>query len=137
MQRAHPNHDTISVRRIPAPHSAPLHHAPASRATNHGHAVEKNEAAKKLGIRITQGWGLSETTCAVCGVPTEQKPSIGNVVVLMPRSEVMPVGDEEREAGRREAGRRERDEAYTRGRQIAAEYRKSSEATGRRLGVSG
>lgn len=83
------------------------------------HEVEQN-----FGIRITQGWGLSETTCAVTGVPTEDKPPEGSVGVLMPQSEVMLVDDDGKEV---EIG--ERGELYVRGPQIAIGYWKNEAAT--------
>lgn len=82
------------------------------------------EVEKKLGIRITQGWGLSETTCAVTGVPTECQPPEGSVGVLMPRSEVMLVDDDGKEVRRNERG-----ELYVRGPQIAKGYWRNPQAT--------
>jgi acyl-CoA synthetase (AMP-forming)/AMP-acid ligase II len=84
----------------------------------------QNEVEKKLGIRVTQGWGLSETTCAVCGVPTESTPPQGSVGVLMSGSEVMLVDDDGKEV---EEG--ERGELYVRGPQVAKGYWQNEEAT--------
>lgn len=82
----------------------------------------QHEVEKKLGIRITQGWGLSKTTCAVTGVPTESRPPEGSVGVLMPRSEVMLVDDDGKKVGIGERG-----ELYVRGPQIAIGYWKNEE----------
>lgn len=83
------------------------------------HEVERN-----LGIRITQGWGMSETTCAVCGVPTGYQAPQGTIGLLKPNSEVKFIDDEGNEVPVGKEG-----ELYVRGPQIAIGYWKNEEAT--------
>jgi len=85
----------------------------------------QHEVERKFGIRVTQGWGLSETTCAVTGVPTECQPPQGSIGVLMPHSEVMLVDDGGKEIHDRGA----RGELYVKGPQIAKGYWRNAEAT--------
>jgi len=84
----------------------------------------QHEVESKLGIRITQGWGMSETTCAVAGVPTECNPPPGSIGLVKPNTEVMFVDDNGNEVPIGKEG-----EIYVRGPQIAIGYWKNEEAT--------
>jgi len=88
------------------------------------HAIER-----KFKVRVTQGWGLSETTCAATGVPWDKEPLTGSVGMLLPSTEVRLVDDEGREVGVGERG-----EVYVRGPQIAVGYWGNEKATAETFG---
>ncbi|KIW28201.1 uncharacterized protein PV07_07881 [Cladophialophora immunda] len=80
--------------------------------------------SKKFNVRITQGWGMTETTCAVSGIPYYEKSRTGSVGVVMPNTEVKIITDDGREASIGEAG-----ELYVRGPQVCLGYWKNPQAT--------
>ncbi|KAF2100697.1 4-coumarate-CoA ligase [Rhizodiscina lignyota] len=83
------------------------------------HAIER-----KLNVRVTQGWGLSETTFAATGVPTGMQPLTGSSGLLLPSTELRLIDDDGKEVGVGERG-----EAYVRGPQIAKGYWRNEKAT--------
>jgi 4-coumarate--CoA ligase len=93
-----------------------------------GAAPLKNElqaaVQEKFSVRITQGWGMTETTCAATGVPWWEKQRSDSVGIIMPNTEVKLLDDDGREVGVGERG-----ELYVRGPQIAMGYWRNEEAT--------
>ncbi|KAK5051345.1 hypothetical protein LTR84_002997 [Exophiala bonariae] len=80
--------------------------------------------SKKFNVRITQGWGMTETTCAATGVPYYENHRTGSVGILMPNTEVKLVTDDGQYAAIGESG-----ELYVRGPQIAIGYWRNEQAT--------
>ncbi|KIX01159.1 uncharacterized protein Z518_08884 [Rhinocladiella mackenziei CBS 650.93] len=80
--------------------------------------------SNKFNVRITQGWGMTETTCAATGVPYYEKHRTGSVGVVMPNTEVKMITEEGKEAGIGERG-----ELYVRGPQICLGYWRNKQAT--------
>ncbi|KAF1809941.1 4-coumarate-CoA ligase [Eremomyces bilateralis CBS 781.70] len=91
--------------------------APLSRELHH--AIEN-----KLNVRVTQGWGMSETTCAGTGVPYHKEPITGSVGLLLPNTVVKLVDD----AGK-EVKLGERGELLVQGPQVALGYWGNKKAT--------
>lgn len=80
--------------------------------------------SRKFNVRITQGWGMTETTCAASGVPYYERHRTGSVGVVMPNTEVKMITEEGKEASTGEAG-----ELYVRGPQICLGYWRNQQAT--------
>lgn len=80
--------------------------------------------ARKFNVRITQGWGMTETTCAATGVPYYEEHRTGSVGVVMPNTEVKMMTEEGTEASVGQRG-----ELYVRGPQIALGYWRNPQAT--------
>jgi 4-coumarate--CoA ligase len=86
--------------------------------------------SKKFNVRITQGWGMTETTCAATGVPYYEEHRTGSVGVVMPNTEVKMIMEDGREAPVGERG-----ELYVRGPQVALGYWRNPEATRETFGA--
>lgn len=80
--------------------------------------------SKKFNVRITQGWGMTETTCAATGVPYYENHRTGSVGVLMPNTEAKLITEDGKYASVGEGG-----ELYVRGPQIALGYWRNAQAT--------
>ncbi|EXJ61682.1 hypothetical protein A1O7_02111 [Cladophialophora yegresii CBS 114405] len=80
--------------------------------------------SRKFNVRITQGWGMTETTCAATGVPYYEKHRTGSVGVVMPNTEVKMITEDGKEASVEEPG-----ELYVRGPQICLGYWRNQQAT--------
>jgi 4-coumarate--CoA ligase len=80
---------------------------------------------EKFGLKVVQGWGSTETTCAVCfhregcGIPS------GSVGLILPNTEIKLINDEGREVGLLGTP----GEAYVRGPQMALGYWRNEEAS--------
>lgn len=83
------------------------------------HAIER-----KLNVRVTQGWGMSETSFAGTGVPRDREPLTGSSGMLLPSTELRLIDDDGKEVGYGERG-----EMYVRGPQVAKGYWRNEQAT--------
>jgi 4-coumarate--CoA ligase len=86
--------------------------------------------SQKFNVRITQGWGMTETTCAATGVPYSEEHRTGSVGVVMPNTEVKMITEDGREASIGEKG-----ELYVKGPQVALGYWRNAEATRETFGA--
>lgn len=84
----------------------------------------ESRVSKKFNVRITQGWGMTETTCAATGVPYYENHRTGSVGVLMPNTQAKLITDDGKLASIGESG-----ELYVRGPQITLGYWRNEEAT--------
>jgi len=84
------------------------------------------EVSRRFNIRIGQGWGMTETTCAGIMLPfSEEDDGSGTIGVLMANTEAKLVDDE----GKEVTAEGERGELCVRGPQILKEYWKNETAT--------
>lgn len=107
----------------------------------------QNEAQRRLGVQVIQGWGMTEVTCCGCLVPGGVPDERGSVGVLAPGTEGMLVDEEGREVEAEEeqeqgegkgSGRRTaRGELWVRGPQVMLRYWRNEAATRETLGPDG
>lgn len=101
----------------------------------------QNEAQRRLGVQVIQGWGMTEVTCCGSLVPGGVPDERGSVGVLAPGTEGMLVDEEGREAEAEEeggeGGGRRRGELWLRGPQVMLRYWRNEAATRETLGEDG
>lgn len=79
----------------------------------------------KLGARITQAYGATETTCGLMCAPWSfREVPIGSVGLILPNTEIKLLDDDGRDVGIGERG-----EIYARGPQIALGYWRNEKST--------
>ena len=84
----------------------------------------QNECTDRFDVRIGQGWGMTELTCAGTSVPEGPQDTTGSVGVLMPRCEAKLVDERGNEVPRGERG-----EIYIRGPNVTPGYWRNEKAT--------
>ncbi|KAF2429041.1 4-coumarate-CoA ligase [Tothia fuscella] len=82
----------------------------------------QNRATDQLRVVVSQGWGMTEPTCAGFIMPGMAKDMTGSIGYLLPNTEALLVDDGEKEVV--QAG-----ELWVRGPQIMREYWKNPQAT--------
>jgi acyl-CoA synthetase (AMP-forming)/AMP-acid ligase II len=92
----------------------------------------QNDITRRFGIRVTQGWGMTETTCGAMHVPFSADDDSGSVGPLDPNMECKLLDEEGREVGPGEPG-----EIVIRGPQICLGYWKNEVATKESLSSDG
>lgn len=80
--------------------------------------------SRKLNVRVTQAWGMTETTCAAMGVPAKGDSPAGSVGMLLPNTRVKLITEEGKEANIGEKG-----DMYVKGPQVTMGYWHNEEAT--------
>jgi 4-coumarate--CoA ligase len=86
----------------------------------------QNEVSQRFKLSITQGWGMTETTCAALHVPGDVLDDSGSVGYLDPNTEAKLVDDDGREVTK--VGMP--GEWYVRGPQMCMGYWRNEKATG-------
>jgi len=84
----------------------------------------QNEITKRFGIRVTQGWGMTEVTCGAMHVPFFADDDSGSVGPLDPNTECKLLDEDGKEVGPGEPG-----EIYCRGPEVCLGYWKNEVAT--------
>ncbi|KAI2049889.1 hypothetical protein LOZ44_003632 [Ophidiomyces ophidiicola] len=92
----------------------------------------QNEASQKFNFPISQGWGMTETTCAAMSVLGGMRDDTGSVGQLIPNTEAKLINDDGCEVGDNEPG-----ELYIRGPQVCLGYWKNEEATAETISTDG
>ncbi|KAF3764411.1 4-coumarate-CoA ligase 2 [Cryphonectria parasitica EP155] len=90
----------------------------------------QNEVQRRFGVRLYQGWGMTEVTCGGMLVPAGVSEESGSVGVLVPETEARLVDEAGGEIGRPvQPGRSERGELFVRGPQVCLRYWRNEAAT--------
>ena len=84
----------------------------------------QNECTTRFDVRIGQGWGMTELTCAGTTVPEGSTDTTGSVGVLMPGCEAKLIDEHSNEVPRGERG-----EIYIRGPNVTPGYWRNPKAT--------
>ncbi|KAL4807432.1 hypothetical protein BDV18DRAFT_159649 [Aspergillus unguis] len=88
-------------------------------------AALHNDIRQRLGIAITQGWGMTETTCVATSMLGKTEDMSGSVGYLLPNTQAMLVDDNGDEETRPDTP----GEILVRGPQVFLEYWKNRDAT--------
>lgn len=84
----------------------------------------QNECTSRFDVKIGQGWGMTELTCAGTSVPEGDHDTTGSVGVLLPGCEAKLIDEHGHEVPQGERG-----EIYIRGPNVMAGYWRNAKAT--------
>ncbi|KAF2404510.1 4-coumarate-CoA ligase [Trichodelitschia bisporula] len=92
----------------------------------------QNDITRRFGIRVTQGWGMTEVTCGAMHVPFSADDDTGSVGLLDPGMECKLLDEDGKEVAQGEPG-----EIYVRGPNVCLGYWRNEEATKESLSADG
>ncbi|KAL2867775.1 acyl--CoA ligase [Aspergillus lucknowensis] len=92
----------------------------------------QNAIQRRFGVRIVQGWGMTEVTCGAMHVPGGAHDETGSVGLLDPNCETKLVGEDGRPVGENTPG-----EIYVRGPNVCLGYWRNEPATQEALDADG